>query len=155
MPIPARLRLPQPDPSAVEEMRALCKEVERAVIDDSDEVEALLARWNARASRTYEPVEFRTYYEAMRLDDFVNAALAPQPALVADLTYAEAREVVEAVMSATLPRVEMDYFVEWLLRNFPNAKTSDLVFWADEELTSDQVLEQAMDRSGRELPGAR
>ena len=163
MPIPRRLRLEPASRAAVDEMTALCNRIEDAAIDDATELEELLAKWNARASRTYEATEFRTYYGAMSTEDFVRTALAPKPRLVKDLTYAEARDVVDVIARAELSQSEHDYFLDWLEANFPDADVIDLIYWPnqwlsdeslDVDLDADQIVAYAMSRSGRELADA-
>ncbi len=164
MPVPSRLRFVKPTKRDVDEMVALCHQIEQAAIDEAPELDALLARWNARAARAYAPAEFRTYAGAISTKHFVKNALAHAPARAPDLTYAEARDVFAAVAAGELPPAEHDYFLDWLEENFPGANVSDLIYWpnawfSDEsmlsvELDADQLLHYAMSRSGRVLDGA-
>ncbi len=152
-------------------MCALCDRIESAVFDsarDEDaelEATALLARWNARASRHYEAAEFRGYAGAMTQEEFAKGALLPAPTFVADLTWSEARAVIESVASASLDVPVMDFFVRWLEVQFAGANVSDLIFWPDlwfgdrdagrHAFTPDELLQALVSRTGRTLPEAR
>jgi hypothetical protein len=161
--ISARLRMPLAAPEEVAEMTALCDAIEQAVIERSADLPGLLARWNGRARRAYEPREFTMYYGAMSTEDFVRAALAPNATWIDDLKYDEVRSVVAALRGA-LSEAETGYFLEWLDCNLPGADLSDLLFWPNEwfddpalrdvNLSDDQIVHYAMNRAGRMLPGA-
>lgn len=162
--IPPRLAMPRPSEDDVREMCALCDALENAAIARAPELPTLLARWNARAGRAYEPIEFRAYYGAMSTRDFVEQALSPRPALVTDLSFDEAVCVVEAVSKAALSEAETDYFLRWLDAQFVGGQADDLIFWPDvwfddervlqHELTSAQIVTALSQRAGRTLPGA-
>lgn len=164
MPIPERLR---PAPPTAEELAAyteLCRRIENRRYADEDELAELLARWNRRAGREYDAAEFRTYYGAMEIGEFVTGMLLGVPQLVPDLRYSELRDVLEAVVAVALPQPEDGYFLNWLEAQLPGSDISDLIYWPNEwfgdesllhvELTPDQILAYAMARSGRRLPGA-
>ncbi|MDP1922311.1 MAG: hypothetical protein Q8L14_39090 [Myxococcales bacterium] len=137
--------------------------LENAVLS-RENVEPLLARWNLRANRVFAPHEFTRYSGAMGTRDFVLTALAPKPQYVADLTWAEAVAVFDAVATGGLESWELDFFKDWLELQFPDANVSDLIFWPDSWFGVDAALQfpftaqhfvtAAMRRSGRQLPGA-
>jgi hypothetical protein len=162
MPIPDRLR---PPPITDAELRAymdLSAEIEDG-LEFGDDVTDLLARWNRRMGRAYDPAEFR-YHGATDRDTFVTGALLGTPARVADLTYPELRAVLDEVLSGRLTETEGTYYVFWLEANLPRANVSDLIYWPNEwfkdqsmlqvELSPDQLLGYAMKASGRVLPDA-
>jgi hypothetical protein len=163
MPIPPRLRPPTPSVEEFREYMELARQIEDGLEGREDVVE-LLDRWNTRASRPYSPDEFRYYSASTSLETFVGTMLLGAPAPVPDLTYGELREVVAAVMKAELPEELLNYFIEWLEANLPNANITNLIYWpnhwfGDEsllqvELTPDQILVYAMAKSGRRVPGA-
>jgi hypothetical protein len=162
MPIPDRFRLPPISDAELREYMDLSAEIEDG-LEFGDDVADLLARWNRRMGREYEPAEFR-YHGATDRSTFVTGALTGTPARVADLTYLELRAVLDEVLSARLSEAEGTYFVFWLEANLPGANVSDLIYWPNEwfkdqsmlhvALTPDQLLGYAMTASGRVLPDA-
>ena len=161
MPIPERLRPPAPSDQESREYTALCDRIEDA---GRDEVGPLLARWNARAGRTYTQPEFRSYYGAVDVETFVGEMLLGEPAFVPDLTYAELRAVLCARLEFELDEALDSYFLGWLDVNLPGADITNLIYWTNHwfgdeamlhtELTPDQTLAYAMARCGRRLPDA-
>ncbi|MBN9120409.1 MAG: hypothetical protein J0I06_14835 [Planctomycetes bacterium] len=161
MPVPPRLRPPTPSAEEVREYVALCRQIEDAHRDD---VGPLLARWNARAGRSYTQAEFQAYYGSVAVETFVGEMLLGVPALVPDLTYDEFRDVLRSAVGNELSEAVASYYLNWLEANLPGANVSDLLYWPNEwfrdeamlqvELTPDQVLAYAMARSGRRVPGA-
>lgn len=159
MPVPPRLRPPTPTVQEMAHYTELCRRIENRRHTDDD-----LAEWNRRAGVGYEEAEFRSYYGSMEIEDFVTIMLMGVPRLVADLTYAELRDVLEMQLSATLSEAELSYYLRWLDANLPGANVSDLIYWPNEwfedesllqvELTPDQVLAYAMAKCGRSVPGA-
>jgi hypothetical protein len=143
------------------EYRQLCCQIEDA---GSDEVEPLLARWNARAGVPYTHSEFKTYYGAVDCETFVAGMLLGAPALVADLTYDELREVLRAVLAHELSEAVDSYYLNWLEANLPDADVTGLIYCTSDwfgdlallhaELSPDQLLAYALARSGRHVPGA-
>jgi hypothetical protein len=165
MPIPARFQLPPISPAEIREFCQLCSAIEDGVHRDHDEVDAMIARWNARACRSYEPVDFTKYYGAMDTEEFVHEALQPAPTYVPDVTYAELREVLEEVSTASIEsQAEHSYFLTWLEVNLPDSNVSDLLYWPNEwfgnegaldvPLDTDQTLRYLMLKSGRILVDA-
>lgn len=162
--LPARLRCAPPSPEEVERFSRLCDRIgDCAVEGDSEELCALLAEWNARASRPYEATEFRTYYEAMAKDVFVGQALAAPPPFIEDLTFDEAARAAAAIMRAEVSEVEVAHLLGLLETNLPGSEISDLIYWPNvwfrddamlhAELTPELVIGYAMARSGRRLAG--
>ena len=161
MPIPARLRPPTPSVEELREYTALCNQIEDAPASD---VEPLLARWNARAGRSYTRAEFKTYYGAVDTETFVGEMLLGAPALVPDLTYAELSAVLRSELDHELSGAVGSYYLEWLDVNLPGANISDLLYWPNQwfndeamlqvELTPDQFLAYAMARAGRHFADA-
>lgn len=161
MPIPIRLRPPTPSVEEFREYRALCVRIEDA---RHDEVGPLLERWNTRASREYEQVEFKCYYGAVDIETFVGHMLLGPPAFVHDLTYAELHEVLQCVCNAELSEAVNSYYLEWLEANLPGANMIDLIYnthdWFRDEallrvdLSADQIAAYAMAKSGRAFPDA-
>jgi hypothetical protein len=164
MPIPKRFAFKRITKAELREYMQLCNEIEDGIHRGREDVTELIARWNARAGREYRPVEFTKYYGSIDTDEFVREALQPSPKWIADLTYAELRDVYEAVVSVELSESQTSHFLEWLEVNLPNANMSDLIYWPNEwfrdpsalhlELTADQALRYAMLRSGRILADA-
>jgi hypothetical protein len=163
MPIPPRLVPKKASKQEVQELSALCDEIERGVVARED-VSPLLAKWNARACRAYEPTEFKTYYGAMSTEEFVRGALNSPVAMDSALTWDEVVAVFDAVMGGKLAAWELDFFRDWLEAQFADANISDLIFWPNEwfqneealqfEFTAEQFACAASRYSGRELPGA-
>jgi hypothetical protein len=164
MPIPNRLQPPPPTAEDVAAYTDLCREIENGRYADEAELNALLARWNARAGREYTLAEFRSYSGSVEIEDFVAEMLMGQPELINDLTYSELRSVLDEVQTAVSSEAELGYYLGWLETNLPGANISDLIYWPNEwfaddamfhvELTADQILAYAMARSGRRIPGA-
>lgn len=146
-------------------MSELCDAIESAAISNDPELPTLLARWNARASRRHEPIEFRTYYGAMTTRAFVLGALSPTARFDPALTFDEAVAVVDAISRAALEDWETTYFVGWLDAQFVGGQASDLIFWPNEwfheaaaathPFTSEELVQALSIRAGRTLPGAR
>lgn len=161
--IPHRFAVRRPTAHEVRAFCELCDELEVAVLSKKD-AGPLLARWNQRANRVYAPHEFTQYAGAMGTPDFVLAALAPKARHVADLTWAEAVAVFEAVMTSALEEWELHFFKDWLELQFPETNVSDLIFWPDSwfgvdaalqyPFTAAQLVTAATSRSGGQLPGA-
>ncbi len=161
--IPHRFTVKRPTAHEVRTFCELCDELEAAVLSKKDPG-PLLARWNQRANRVFAPHEFMQYSGAMGTPDFVLLALTPKPKHVADLTWAEAVAVFEAVATGALEEWELGFFKDWLELQFPDANVSDLIFWPDSwfgvdaalqfPFTAPQLATAAMLRSGRQLPGA-
>lgn len=162
MPIPARLRPPTPSAEEMREYMELSRQIE-AGLEDRADVSELLAHWNARAGRAYQPSDFR-YHGAISIETFVTTMLLGAPAFVSDLTYTELRGVVAAVGTAEVSEAVLHHFVAWLEVNFPNVDITNLIYWPnhwfnDESLlhaglSDDQILAYAMAKSGRRVPGA-
>ena len=161
--IPHRFVVKRPTAHEVRTFCELCDELENAVLSKGN-VGALLARWNQRANRVFAPHEFTQYAGAMGTRDFVLMALTPKPQHVADLTFAEAVAVFDAVATGALESWELGFFKDWLELQFPDTNVSDLIFWPDSWFGVDAALQfpftaqhfatAAMRRSGRQLPGA-
>jgi hypothetical protein len=160
MPIPARLRPPTPAVEEFREYMELSCQIERG-LEFRDDVAELLARWNARAGRAYQPSDFN-YHGAIDRETFVGEMLLGTPALVPDLTYDELRAILRSMLNAELSEAVDSYFLEWLEAHLPGANVSDLIHWPnqwfgeelDAELTDEQILAYAMVKSGRRVPGA-
>ena len=149
----------------------LCDSIERE-LDSGRTARTLLRRWHSHARRRYDPLEFRTYWEAMHKEAFVLYALYPEPSFDNDVVYSEALAVLDDVANATLPEPEHTYYLRWLESQFPDSNVSNLIYWPDVwfgdaslfrdangafksevSLSNDQILGYAMAKSGRELPG--
>jgi hypothetical protein len=162
MPIPARLRPLTPSREEFSEYTELSRQIEHAIEDRAD-VSELLARWNARAGRTYQLSDFN-YHGAIDRDTFVAEMLLGEPALVPDLNYEELREVLRSAVGNELSEAVASYFLNWLEANLPGANISDLIYWPNQwfnddamlqvELTPDQILAYAIAKSGRSFPDA-
>jgi hypothetical protein len=171
MAIPEHLKLQPVSKKLLEEMLALCDEIERA-LESGGNAEALLERWHCFARRRYEPYDFRAYWGAMSKETFVQDALNPEPTFDKDALYSDALAVLEEVSIASLPESESTYYLHWLEAQFPGSKISDLIYWPDSwfgdaslfrdangafkpesELSNEQILAYAMAKSGRKLPG--
>jgi len=161
--IPHRFIVRRPTAHEVRTFCELCDELENAVLSKGA-VEPLLARWNQRANRVFAPNEFTQYSGAMGTPDFVLVALAPKPRHVADLTWAEAVAVFDAVTGGKLEQWEVQFFMVWLELQYPETNVSDLIFWPDSwfgvdaalqfPFTAAQLATAAVLCSGRQLPGA-
>lgn len=153
-------------------MCRLCDAIEDA-LNRREQATDLLDEWHRQATRVCEPHEFTSYWKSTDKEEFVREALYPRPVFVGNLTYEEARAVLEAVSRVELEEAETVYFLNWLEVQFPNSGISDLIHWPDEwfgnaslfrdsggafkpeaELSLDQILGYAMKKSSRELPGA-
>ncbi|TWT30075.1 hypothetical protein [Blastopirellula retiformator] len=170
MPIPERFRLPKPTPQQLAELGELCDQIEDA-LESGDDASSLLARWHARTSRKCETHEFTNYWKTTDKEQFVLSAWVPEPLLVEDLTYREAADVIEVLTTTGFDEEhQSEYYVSWLETQFPNANICDLVFWPDIwfgdaslfrdengafkpdlQLSCDQILAYAMEKSGRKL----
>jgi hypothetical protein len=162
MPIPARLRPLTPSREEFGEYMELSRQIEHG-LEFREDVSELLARWNARAGRTYPPSDFN-YHGAIDRETFVGEMLLGQPRLVPDLTYDELREVLRSVRAVELSEAVQSHFLNWLEVNLPGANISDLIYWPNEwfndeamlhvELSDDRMLAYAMAKSGRHFPDA-
>lgn len=172
MPIPQRFQLRPPSEELVQTMCRLCDAIEDG-LEQRDNVDELLEEWHRHATRVCEPHEFTSYWKSTNQEEFVKEAVYPRPTYVEDLTYEEARAILEAVHRAELTEAETGYFLHWLEAQFPKSNISDLIYWPDEwfgdaslfrdsggafkpeaELSLDQILGYAMKKSSRNLPGS-
>ena len=172
MAIPERLKLQPPSQQLLDEMSALCDEIERE-LESGETAEPLLQRWHSHARRRCDPSEFQTYWEAVSKETFIHDALNPEPSFDKDVVYYKALAVLDAVASAAVPESEINYYLGWLEAQFPGSNMSDLIYWPDEwfgdaslfrdangafrpeaTLSNDQILCYAMAKSSRKLPGA-
>ncbi len=172
MVVPTRFRVTKPTKKLVLEMTELCNSIERASSGSLEQHE-LIAKWNQKTTRPYELHEFESYWRAIDQKVFVKEALCPTAEYVADLTYPEARAILEEVCTAALPEHMMSYYIDFLDRQFPNSRASDLIYWPDcwfddpsmvrdvngafkseSNLTTDQILHYLMTKSDRHLPEA-
>jgi hypothetical protein len=86
-------------------MCQLCTAIEVA-LERGDDATELLQQWHQHATRSCEPHEFASYCKSTDQDEFVREAIYPRPAWVDDLTYEEARAVLEAVSRVELGEAE-------------------------------------------------
>jgi hypothetical protein len=165
MPLPACLRLPALDPAEYERFCELCDEIQyRATSGDSAEVAASLAVWNARANEPYEARAFVDYSDATSQEYFVTTALAPALAWIADLTFDEACQAVDAIVTFKLSDAELGYVLRLLDHNLPNGDVTGFIYSSEAcfpdvprnqlHLTAAHIVGYAMARSGRRLQGA-
>ncbi|MEZ6185582.1 MAG: hypothetical protein R3F62_11300 [Planctomycetota bacterium] len=129
MSFPDRWWPPVPDPAEVARFSLLCDRIERRVPGYQED----LAAWNARAARTFEEVEFRTYHGSVDQEAFVTAALLPRPAFDPSVTFDELVAVVRALAEGKdgqlLAEATHSYLLEALELNLPGASVSDLIYW--------------------------
>jgi hypothetical protein len=162
MPIPERLRPPPPTAEDMARYTELCRWIEDGGADD--ETKEMIDQWNQRASRPYTHDEFRYYHASTSCESFVATMLLGNPRVVSDLTYAELREVLAAVLAVEIREPELGYFIDWLEANLPGSNITNLIYWPNHwfqnesllhaELSPDQILAYAMRQSGRTVPGA-
>lgn len=169
MPIPERLRLSPMTRELISEMSELCDQIEHT-LESGDDANDLLAEWHRHAGRTCEPHEFMNYWRSIDKEEFVRDALNPKPRFMDDLTYPEVFAVLQSLVKAELKESGSYYYLRWLEAQFPNSNMSDLIYWPDEwfgdaslfrdaggafkpeaELSLDQILAYAMEKSGRSL----
>jgi hypothetical protein len=172
MAIPERLKLRPVSRQIVDDMSALCDQIERE-LESGETAAVLLDRWHSHARRRCEPSDFRTYWKAVSKETFVLDALNPEPAFDQDVVYSEALAVLDAIANAAAPESEISYYLAWLEAQFPGSNISDLIYWPDQwfddgslfldangafkpesSLSNDQILGYAMAKSGRKLPRA-
>jgi hypothetical protein len=87
-----------------------------------------------------------------------------EPKRIADLTFDEAVGAVRAILGADDADVVLDFVLETLELSIANSDISDLLYWRDAwfdddskrdvELTAEQIVGYAMQRSQRRLVGA-
>lgn len=172
MVVPTRFRVTKPTKNLVCEMTELRKSIERAQSGSLQQYE-LIAKWNQKTTRPYEVHEFENYWRAIDQKVFVKEALCPTAKFVSDLTYPEARAILEEICAAALPEHLMSYYINFLDRQFPKCRACDLIYWPDcwfddpllvrdangafkpeSNLTTDQILHYLMRKSDRHLPDA-
>lgn len=169
MPIPERLKPSQPSDELVARMCELCTQIERE-LESGGDAEELLVEWHRHAGRQCESHEFTSYWKSTEQEEFVREALSASPALRNDVSYAEVSAVLESLSKAEVADSESHYYLSWLQAQFPNSNISDLIYWPDEwfggaslfrdeggafkpeaDLSTDQILAYAMEKSGRFL----
>ena len=172
MPIPERLRLKPVSSEVVEEMSDLCSAIKQE-LESGGTADELLERWHRHSRRLVEPYEFCSYWKAVDKGTFVREALTPPPGFDAATVYAEALDVLAALLEVEVEESEEGYYLGWLEEQFPGCNMSDLIYWPDQwfedasvfrhlngafkpeaSLSNDQLLAYAMAASGRRLPGA-
>ena len=60
------------------------------------------------------------------------------------LSRLELIELVEKIMKSNGAEEEIDNMIEELERNVPHPEVSDLIFWNEEELTPEQIVDIAL-----------
>lgn len=60
------------------------------------------------------------------------------------LSKLELIELVEKIMKSKGTEEEIDNMIEELERNVPHPEVSDLIFWNEEELTPEQIVDIAL-----------
>ncbi len=169
MPIPERFRLKKATKRLVEEMCALCDQIEDE-LELGGDAHGLLVEWHVHAGRECEPHEFANYWRSMNQEEFVREALNPVPTRQEDISYAEVLAVTQAIMAGELKESERSYYLSWLEIQFADSNISDLIYWPDHwfgdaslfrdetgafkpevELNADQIVAYAMEKSGRRL----
>lgn len=60
------------------------------------------------------------------------------------LSRLELIELVEKIMKSNGTEEEIDNMIEELERNVPHPEVSDLIFWNEEELTPEQIVDIAL-----------
>lgn len=53
-------------------------------------------------------------------------------------------ELVEKIMNAAGTEEEIDAMLDELRKNVPHPSVSDLIFWPEEELTAEEIVELAL-----------
>lgn len=61
-----------------------------------------------------------------------------------ELSRLELIELVEKIMKSNGAEEEIDNMIEELERNVPHPEVSDLIFWNEEELTPEQIVDIAL-----------
>jgi hypothetical protein len=61
-------------------------------------------------------------------------------------------EIVRKIMDAVGSEEEIDSMIQLLEQSVPHPQVSDLIFWNDEELSPEQVVESALNYSPIILP---
>ncbi len=60
------------------------------------------------------------------------------------LSRAELIELVQRIQNAEGSEEQQEEWLELLMRQVPHPEVSNLIFWSDEELTAEQIVDQAM-----------
>lgn len=133
MPLPDRLK-----PSETKSIRdqetvffTLLVAIAKRLDDDADEQDPELIRlvtdWNDKAGRAFSWQEFYDYHLTMTPEAFVHSALQRQ-AVVDDLTFDDAVQLVEFILSGEGTLAETDHAVVLLEQAFPQAAPTELIF---------------------------
>jgi len=149
--IPDRLKLKSADPKQYEFAVKLCTDIE-LLLEEKTEAQLLIDEWNDKISTglIYEAHNFEHYYASISRDTFIRKALSPSPTFDNLLTYTDSLTVIDIISKANVEEHELDYYLDMLEANFPDAKVSDLLYWPDEwfgngvdlhiELTNEQKI---------------
>jgi hypothetical protein len=142
--IRAALVPPVPDHERVRQLAELTTQIiER--YEMGQPYEALLEQFNSfvGGSYCYRISDFSAVDHAMDLEDWVVIVLTPNPPHYPDILDQELIDIIRLVSNGSQPEWEQHYWLKFLARNIPNPNISDLIYWPDREMTSEEVLTEA------------
>lgn len=167
MTMPERLKPTPPTPK----IRALMKDLLKQILDriwdnqgrENPEISALIEQWNSHAGRPFEFHEFLVMHSHTSEANFLRTAFHQQR-YVDDLSFAEACALADFICRGEGSESDVDYVLNLLETNFPEANASDLIFWPNEwfgepdmlhvDMSSAQIIGYLMAKSARQLPDA-
>ncbi|HEY1012931.1 MAG TPA: hypothetical protein VGE07_09540 [Herpetosiphonaceae bacterium] len=140
MPIRPELLPPPVAPERLAEAAALVGEILHDHFAGQDP-SAALAALNRLTGRGYALQEIVEPCHDGDVAVFAERALLPDPVRVADVSDEELLEIIALVAGCERGEAEIDYWLEFLVRNLPHPAISDLIFWAN--LTPAEILAAA------------
>ena len=149
MPLRLELVVGPPNPTLVARLAALAEVAINAFWPDphSTNHEALAAIQEIRNltnNSEYEPFTFHALPGVEETQDFAERAALGPPPLVPDLRRDEIIDLLERATAVRKPY--SDYYLAMLMRNFPYASPSDLIYWPDRERTCEEMADEILHR---------
>ena len=137
------LTAPTPDPSVVERLAHLAREIVDALDSEKDASAQLSEVREITGCDDYDEPFFRMLYGASSPEEFAEHAALGTPPVTPDISR---EEIIELISLATEPGRKQTFYLNMLEKNLPNAEISDLIFWPDRERTNDEIADEALFR---------
>lgn len=113
-------------------------------IENKEDATREIEEFNKFTGREYDLDYFKNYYTFISLDDFIQEASSPIPKKVLDIKKEELIEIVRRIIDCERYGEDTDFYVNLLEVNVLIPGVLNLIFWNEEELTLEQIVEKAL-----------
>lgn len=100
--------------------------------------------FNKLTERDYDEVFFKTYWNSISIEEFINQACNPQPKKDSNITKEELIELVKRIKDYETYAEESDFYLELLEANVLMPDVPNLIFWSKEQLSAEEIVEKAL-----------